>query len=134
MTKFLQKNAKFYECKSCSFISSNKRNYDVHLTTRKHREMTMNDDNLANLAKMFVCECGNSYKYRQGLFAHKKKCRIIKEDFETAEPTSAIIDLIKQNSDFKELILEQTKTIQEQNKSLLELASKSSTTNNNSIK
>ena len=43
------------------------------------------------------------------------------------------IDLIKQNSDFKELILEQTKTIQEQNKSLLELASKSSTTNNNCI-
>ena len=133
MTKFSQKNAKFYECKNCSFISSNKRNYDVHLTTRKHREMTMNDDNLANLAKMFVCECGNSYKYRQGLFAHKKKCRIIKEEFETAEPTSAIIDLIKQNSDFKELILEQTKTIQEQNKSLLELASKSSTTNNNCI-
>jgi len=133
MTKNMQKNARIYECKICSFYSSNKRNYDVHLSTRKHREMTGNDDNLANLAKMFVCECGNSYKYRQGLFAHKKKCKFIEGDFETAEPTSAIIDLIKQNSDFKELILEQTKTIQEQNKSLLELASKSSTTNNNCI-
>jgi len=129
----MQKNARIYECKICSFYSSNKRNYDVHLSTRKHREMTGNDDNLANLAKMFVCECGNSYKYRLGLFAHKKKCKFIEGDFETAEPTSAIIDLIKQNSDFKELILEQTKTIQEQNKSLLELASKSSTTNNNCI-
>jgi arsenate reductase-like glutaredoxin family protein len=132
MTKFLQKNAKIYECKICSFNSSNKRNYDVHLTTSKHREMTGNDENLANLAKLFVCECGNSYKYRQGLFSHKKKCTFAVQ-CETAEPTSAIIDLIKQNSDFKELIIEQTKTIQEQNKSLLELASKSSTTNNNCI-
>ena len=74
---------------------------------------------------------GNSYKYRQGLFTIKRN--VVKEDFETAEPTSAIIDLIKQKFDFKELILEQTKTIQEQNKSLLELASKSSTTNNNCI-
>ena len=67
MTKNLQKNAKFYECKKCAFISSNRRNYEVHLTTRKHREMTLNDEKLANLAKMHVCECGNSYKYRQGL-------------------------------------------------------------------
>ena len=119
MTKFLQKNAKMYECKSCSFISSNKRNYDVHLTTRKHREMTGSDENLANLAKMFVCECGNSYKYRQGLFAHKKKCNLTVQ-CENVESINPIIDLIKQNSDFKELILEQTKTIQEQNKSLLE--------------
>ena len=132
MTKNLQKNAKFYECKKCAFISSNRRNYEVHLTTRKHREMTLNDEKLANLAKMHVCECGNSYKYRQGLFAHKKKCRYI-ESNESPESTVAIIDLIKQNSDFKELILEQTRTIQEQNKSLLELASKSSTTNNNCI-
>ena len=94
--------------------------------------MTGSDENLANLAKMFVCECGNSYKYRQGLFAHKKKCNFAVQ-CENVESTNPIIDLIKQNSDFKELILEQTKTIQEQNKSLLELASKSSTTNNNCI-
>jgi len=122
MTNFLQKNAKIYECKSCSFYSSNKRNFDVHLTTRKHKEMTLNDENLANLAKTYVCDCGRAYKYRQGLFAHRKRCKYV-ETYETDESTNAIIDLIKQNTDFKELIIEQTKTIQQQNKSLLELAS-----------
>jgi hypothetical protein len=132
MTNFLQKNAKIYECKSCSFYSSNKRNFDVHLTTRKHKEMTLNDENLANLAKTYVCDCGKAYKYRQGLFAHRKRCKYV-ESYESDGSTTAIIDLIKQNTDFKELIIEQTKTIQQQNKSLLELASKSSTTNNNCI-
>lgn len=132
MTKFLQKNAKIYECKCCSFYSSNRRNYEVHLTTRKHKEMTMNDENLANLAKIYVCDCGKSYKYRQGLFSHRKKCSYV-ETLQESESTTAIIDLIKQNTDFKELIIEQTRTIQEQNKSLLELASKSSTTNNHCI-
>ena len=50
---FAKKCKILMNAKNVLFISSNKRNYDVHLTTRKHREMTMNDDNLANLAKMF---------------------------------------------------------------------------------
>ena len=76
MTKILQENAKKYHCIYCNFKSSNSKNYNIHVSTQKHIRMTNNDINLANLAnnKDFACVCGKIYKYRQGLFAHRKKC------------------------------------------------------------
>jgi hypothetical protein len=73
MTKILQENAKKYHCIYCNFKSSNSKNYNIHVSTQKHIRMTNNDINLAN-NKDFACVCGKIYKYRQGLFAHRKKC------------------------------------------------------------
>jgi hypothetical protein len=69
--KKMPKNAEKYYCKKCTFECSKKSNYINHISTRKHKMMTVND---AKNADIHYCDCGKVYKYRQGLFNHKKKC------------------------------------------------------------
>ena len=69
------KKCKKYSCEICSFITENKYNYNTHLLTAKHKMMTNDDNQNAKKCKtIFECNCGNIYKYRQGLFNHKLKC------------------------------------------------------------
>ena len=66
-----QKNDDFFTCEKCHFISSKKCDYERHLLTRKHK----NDDKKAQKsAEKNVCSCGKNFKYRQGLFVHRKTC------------------------------------------------------------
>jgi hypothetical protein len=140
-TKNKQKNIEDYYCSFCNFICSKKSNYNAHLTTRKH-QTAVNETNMKQLEKIeeqTICQsCGKKFNSRTTLWRHKKKCHnnntdevLQNESVNTTHDSSAIIELIKQNSDFKELIIEQTKLIQEQNKSILELSSKNVTTNMN---
>ena len=69
--KKMPKNAEKYYCKKCTFECSKKSNYINHISTRKHKMMTVNDGKNADI---HYCDCGKVYKYRQGLFNHKKKC------------------------------------------------------------
>ncbi len=71
MTQKSQKIPIYYTCNNCNYNTSNKKDYNKHLTTRKHLLMTSNDVKIPN---NHICECGKSYKYRQGLSVHKKKC------------------------------------------------------------
>ena len=77
-TIFMPKNAAFYECKKCDFSCSKESNWNKHLMTRKHQKsyigVTKNAEKMPKNAAQFECECGNKYKFRQGLYKHKKKC------------------------------------------------------------
>jgi hypothetical protein len=89
--------------------------------TPKHQRMTN--------TIMFECvHCNKKYKYRQGLSKHKKQCAQVElETTSNANITSElIIEIIKQNQEFKTLLVEQ-------NKSIIELSKNSSITNNNNI-
>jgi hypothetical protein len=71
MTMMTQKNDDFFTCEKCHFISSKKCDYERHLLTRKHK----NDDKKAQKnAEKNICICGKIFKYRQGLFVHRKTC------------------------------------------------------------
>jgi len=73
----MPKNAEKYVCEKCDFKCSKKSNYSIHLMTAKHKMMTNddnNDDKNAENAAAYMCVCGKSYKHRQGLSLHKKKC------------------------------------------------------------
>ena len=79
VTKKPPKTPKEFECKFCDFKCSNKKDYNRHLLTRKHKMIT-NDKNLSftqNNEKPFVCDCGASYKYVSGLSRHKKNAHFI---------------------------------------------------------
>jgi len=121
-----------YECKKCAFISCNKKDYSRHLSTAKHK-MIVNDSkktpkNPKTENNDFVCLCGKTYKYDSGYYRHKKICTFENRNNHNDKPiqsdsVSTMMDLIKQNQEFKELIVEQ-------NKQLVELAQKPTTTNN----
>jgi hypothetical protein len=71
MTMMTQKTAENFICEKCDFICSKKSDYEKHLLTRKHK----NDDKKPpKSAEQNVCICGKRFKYRQGLFVHRKKC------------------------------------------------------------
>ena len=107
----MPKNAENFICEKCNFICSKKSNYNKHLLTAKHKILTQNAEN-AELCKGYLCTCGKKYKHRQSLHSHKQICNFdasVKENTveDTIEP-SLIMDLIKQNNDFKQLMIEQT--------------------------
>ena len=87
--------------------------------------MMTNDDIIT--PKTHICICGKEFKYRQGLHRHKKSCVYINTYSsnhsndntynDIQHDSSVIIELIKQNQEFKEIIIE--------------LAKKDTTTNNN---
>jgi hypothetical protein len=121
----MQKNAKKYDCNICAFVSSNKCNYDKHLLTAKHRNLTAS--NIKNADKLTCGICCKKYNSRAGLWCHTKKCgKQIDDDESYSINTNArlIMEIIKENKDFKELMKDQS---DQHHKQLLELQKENST-------
>ena len=81
------KNAGLFHCKLCDFTSSKESNYKKHISTRKHKRITMDNKKCQKMPKnaknnSYVCSCGKSYKYHSGLCKHKRSCSFITENIE----------------------------------------------------
>jgi len=110
-----------FSCSSCEFNCRNKYNFSKHLLTLKHtktQEMIHLDTNgyIENAKNVYTCECGKVYKYSQGLSKHKGICQVI-----ISENTNNIVNIVKQNQEFKDLLLEQHHLLVQQNKDNKEL-------------
>jgi hypothetical protein len=86
---------------------------------------------------IYKCNCGNIYKYRQGLVKHRKTC-IEKPIENTIVPTessntAAIIEILKQNQEFKTLLIEQQKENKELINKVIELSKEPKIVNNGSM-
>ena len=118
-TEKMKKNENFFSCENCDFITSKKTNYDLHIQTQKHTRNTLATNGNTKNEKMFICDnCGKKYKDRTGLWRHNKKCTPSVGESETDEeqnlelykqPTdkNLIMILIKENSELKNMMLEQ---------------------------
>ena len=70
---------KKYLCKFCDFLSSNKKDFNRHILTAKHKKSAKCLENKKTVE--FICNfCNKSYKYKSGLSRHKKKC-VFQEEF-----------------------------------------------------
>ena len=70
------KEEPMFSCLLCKFNTGNKYNFNRHLTTAKHKKMTIIDKEREKDNKQYCCEnCGKRYKHRQGLSFHRKKCK-----------------------------------------------------------
>ena len=136
------KNPNIYICEICNYKTGNKKDYNKHLATGKHKKVTNDNDMITQIPTMVMCLCGNSYKHRSGLSRHKKKCTYeehndVTEDIPLEEPindtnsdtdvkvlSNTIFELVKQNNEFKQLLIEQ-------NKKMMELAGNMGNNNNN---
>ena len=102
-------------CKMCHFKCSKMSNWNKHLLTSKHKKNTkeLHTDysfDAENAEHKLLCLCGKNYKYRQGLYKHKKKCKTINNEQQVPD-SNAVIELIKQNQEFKEMIIGQNNQI-----------------------
>jgi hypothetical protein len=119
-------SSKKFVCKNCDYLTCRQSQYDRHTLTTKHLRMTNGDTIEKNIVEKvpreYKCECGNIYKYRQGISKHKKTCNFQKKQKEENIRTTPIdasnnmiipydmfMQLMKQNSDFKELMMDQNK-------------------------
>ena len=96
------KNAGLFHCKLCDFTSSKESNYQKHLSTRKHKRITMDNKKCQKNAKnaeikLYVCSCGKSYKYHSGLCKHKRNCTFITENIKIQDVSQNISYNIQEN-------------------------------------
>ena len=73
MTKPL-KTPLIYICEACNFNSSNKKDYNRHMSTAKHKNQQLSTSHQPKNSQSIICSCGKEYKERTGLWKHKKKC------------------------------------------------------------
>jgi hypothetical protein len=121
-----------YECKQCHYTTCRKSQYDRHLTTAKHKFRTNRTD-LVHINK-FECECGKIYTARNSFWYHKQKCKgVVQEETQVPPPvdSSLVIELLKQNQEFKELMIDQHKRMTEQQDTIIELSKNVGNTTNN---
>ena len=146
LTELSEKIPKYY-CDCCDTKTNNKKDYEKHILTAKHKNKTFVNKTLTsvnktlteispnNMACDYMCKnCNKEYKSRVGLWKHKKICGMNDskaKDFEVVElneqqneTVDLIKYLIKENSDFKQMIIEQ-------NKQMIEMSKNNSITNNN---
>jgi hypothetical protein len=141
-------------CNFCNYSTKNSYDYKKHTTNKKHLlnyDLLNKKSNNKNNNYSNVCLCGKSYKDPSGLWRHSKKCEIKHEiqaqniNIPNTNIIEAFVSLMKQNQEFKELMLEQNEKIMEQNKQnqefqkqLLEVSKEgkhiiNNTTNNNNF-
>ena len=126
-TQMLQKVASIFSCKNCDYTTVRKSSYTKHINTMKH---------VKQIGQIKLqCFCGELFNSRTTLWRHKKKCEhlcfeneiVQTNDIENTDTpninSDSIMELIKQNQEFKQLIIEQ-------NAKISELASKPTTINN----
>jgi hypothetical protein len=134
-------------CEICDFKCSKQSNYDIHILTRKHLGYIDDIKKMQKKSKESSCsECGKKYKHYSGLWRHKKICNkeilpeniVIQNDPEKviAQDSSnndIIQVLLKENSDFKSMLIEMMKSNTDLQKQMLELCknNNSNTTNIN---
>lgn len=135
----MPKNATEFYCEKCDFICYKKSNYTKHLLTRKHANI--NNINQTGAEKCHVCDtCDKRFKDRSGLWRHKQKpCSssihpISDTSLSESMPAppqidaTLIVELLKQNQEFKGMMIEQHKRMTEQQDTIIELSKNSGNT------
>ena len=112
-----------FSCEFCNYYCNKLSEYNKHLSTLKHKKL-VNASNMVVYASSkisksddgFICDCGRIYKHDSSFYRHKKKCCFQKEILSNNNETinkselnkdDIILMLMKENSEFKSIILEQ---------------------------
>ena len=130
LTKSCKKVATNFSCKNCDYNTSRKSSYEKHMLSTKHNSLTFVNEKLQENCKTictFTCtKCNKIYKSRVGLWKHNKLCIDNQEILQfqnTPTNPSLLLEVLKQNQEFKDLIIEQNKQNQQLTKQVLELQS-----------
>jgi hypothetical protein len=135
----IPKKPKFFYCINCDYTTRNKKDFNKHNETQKHKILT---NNLEILPKEFTCNlCKKKYKHASSLCAHKKKCNYetniiqleensyenivldvkdtnIKTNIEVSYLSNLILEVVKNNSELQKQNQEFQQEIQKQNQEM----------------
>jgi hypothetical protein len=136
-------HAKF-SCEKCNFKCFNKRDYNRHLMTTKHKMVTNDNIKTHKSPTPHMCICKKQFVFLSGLSRHKKKCSYVdnQNNSTITKENTTILDLISQNKELMNLLVVQnveTKELMEQNKMMQKtiteivpkMGNNNTTTNNN---
>ena len=139
---YLVKISNNFECKICNYISSRKYNLEIHNNSRKHKIMILEIKGneklvkVSKISKKYKCEsCEKQYTNKSGLWKHKKKCSD-KMDLANVKQyekkqQQLVEYLLKENSEFKHMMLEMSKNAGTNNNTTNNTNSHNTTNNNN---
>jgi len=120
-----QKCSSLFYCELCDYKCSKQSVFNKHLSTAKHQKITNGNNNVPLTCK----QCFQTFKYRSGLSRHSKKCGMIApKQLESNTKTDNIDisksdifmilqqnqELLTSNQEFKQLMVDQSRQIQEQ--------------------
>ena len=137
-----------YFCINCNYKTCDKKDFNKHLSTSKHKKNECIDNSFTNLEKkseksenniIYFCECGKKYKSRQGIYLHKKKCDFIEiketiNDISNTQLTvsnDTIMQILNDNKELKNIIFQQQNQLLKQQEQISELIPKVGNNNNN---
>jgi hypothetical protein len=81
------KTAQKFVCDVCDFKCCKLGDWSRHISRQKHINNEKIQKNIQKTSKniqdetdnLFICECGNPYKYNSGLWRHKKVCKFLNQ-------------------------------------------------------
>ena len=133
LTEMSQKVEKKYLCDSCDYITSKKTDFNKHVLTRKHLQLTNVNIQETGIVALHSCStCNKTYRSRVGLWKHTKVCSHgVKESNDDDTPnqniviykyeknendinqlTNLVIEVVKNNSEFQKQMLDMCKNMQ----------------------
>ena len=121
--KKIPKNPQNYSCDKCFYFTSNKKDFNKHLLTRKHKILTNTNEKSPKIPKtndMYECICGKKYKHSSSLSKHKKNCKYDTEILN--EPIK--IEKKEENIDYKEMFVQMVDQNNELQKTIHEMIPK----------
>jgi hypothetical protein len=147
--QFIPEKSPKYQCNFCHYSTEIKKDYMKHLRTIKHKineSATKYEEFVPkNPSLLLSCaNCNKTYKDKTGLWRHKKKCSMINPPVEIPPQPSPpilshsstedmqmtlILELVKQNQEFKNLLIQQSNQMMEQNKTMIDVAKNSQVSN-----
>jgi hypothetical protein len=123
--KFNEKKGNEYFCKLCNVICVTILDLRLHNQSQEHRKNLKKVNDVNEKHDCYKCDhCAKEYKSNNSLWYHKKKCNFkqVSDRAVLCEPAKVpleilIFDIIKENQEFKNLLIEQQK---ENNELLIE--------------
>jgi uncharacterized C2H2 Zn-finger protein len=127
------KSLAIYNCQTCMFITKNKKDYERHLQSKKHRVsafqtltiVAKHDDTIKDetCQKPLMCSnCHKVYKSRTSVYKHMKQCGVITPQL--SPPPSPPLQDSESLPSPESLTLEQINNILIENRILKELLKK----------
>ena len=116
-----------YSCVKCNFFTNNKKDFNRHKLTAKHICRENDNKDTPKNPTIFKCECGLEYRYKSGLYRHRKNCKsITKTHIEADKNNENLIEIIirqqeshkKESEELKMMILKQQELLKKQQEEL----------------